>query len=339
MSRPGRSVCDESWEGQNAMEQVVARLLASDEPSVRYKVRVGVFGENPDSRAMRALRREIADSPRVRALLSQRSADGKIPGGPYRKWTGSHWVLTMLADLGYPEDDSSLRPMIEQGVSWAMRQTARVVEGRARRCASQEGNALLYMLRRGFADARCGALAERLMQCQWPDGGWNCDKRPEATHSSFHESLIPLRALNAYAQTTGRTDVRDAVRRAAEMFLDRSLYLRKTTGEVMRPRFAMIHYPYFWQYTFLHGLRVMAACGLIHDPRCAPALDLLESKRTPDGGFPAERRYYSVAREDAKRCRSGQTLVGWGPTSEKRTRLNEFATAEALCVLKAAGRA
>ena len=116
------------------------------------------------------------------------------------------------------------------------------------------------------------------------------------------------------------------------------LYRRKTTGEVIRPRFAMTHYPYFWQYNFSHGLKAMVECGLIRDPRCSSALDLLVSKRTPDGGFPAERKYYSVVAAGEKRCRSGQTLVGWGPTSQKRHHSNEFVTAEALSVLKAAGR-
>lgn len=320
------------------MKEVIDRLLKSEEPCVRYKVRVGVLGEDADDRSIRALRREIADSQRIRSLLAERNAEGVIPRSPYHKWMGSHWVLTVLADLGYPEGDRSLQGMVEQAATWALNLTAQIVDGRPRRCASQEGNALLYMLRLGFADERCDELAKRLMAWQWPDGGWNCDRRPEATHSSFHESLIPLRALNAYGAATGSEDVQGAVRRAAGMFLDRALYRRKTTGEVIRPRFAMTHYPYFWQYNFLHGLKAMVECGLIRDPRCSPALDLLVSKRTPDGGFPAERKYYSVVAAGEKRCRSGQTLVGWGPTSQKRHHSNEFVTAEALSVLKAAGR-
>jgi hypothetical protein len=123
------------------------------------------------------------------------------------------------------------------------------------------------------------------------------------------------------------------------MFLDRKLFRRKTTGEVIKAGFALMHYPYFWQYTFLHGLRTMAEAGFILDPRCGEALDLLESKQLPDGGFPAERKHYSVVGSREKRNRSGQILVGWGPTSAgPRKRSNDFITAEALSVLKAAGR-
>ena len=38
---------------------------------------------------------------------------------------------------------------------------------------------------------RCDELALRLAEWQWPDGGWNCDKRPEVVISSFMETLIP----------------------------------------------------------------------------------------------------------------------------------------------------
>ncbi|GAF98938.1 unnamed protein product, partial [marine sediment metagenome] len=84
------------------MKEVIDRLLKSEESSVRYKVRVGVLGEDTDGRSVRALRREITGSERVRSLLAERNADGVIPRSPYHKWMGSHWVLTVLADLGYP---------------------------------------------------------------------------------------------------------------------------------------------------------------------------------------------------------------------------------------------
>jgi len=323
------------------MHPVVDRLLKSDEPCVRYRIRIGVLGEDPDSSAMRRLRRDIATNTRVQTLLSERTVDGTIPRSPYQKWTGAHWVATLLAEIGYPSGDTSLKPIVDQGVNWCCKAKPRPpwpVDGRWRRCASQQGNAILYAIRLGFADDRIEQMARDLVAWQWPDGGWNCDQRPEATHSSFHESLIPLRGLNAFTELSGNAGTRRVVKRAADMFLERKLYLRKTTGEVIHPRFAVTHYPYFWQYNFLHGLKAMVECGMIRDPRCTLALDLLESKRTPDGGFPAERRYYSVVSSGERNCRSGQTHVGWGSTSEKRRRSNEFVTAEALCVLKAADR-
>ena len=75
----------------------------------------------------------------------------------------------------------------------------------------------------------------------------------------------------------------------------------------------------------------MCEAGFIKDPRCSDAIDLLETKRLPGGGYPAESKYYK-----GKNAKAGRSLVGWGPVGS--TRLNEFVTVDALCVLKEAGR-
>jgi hypothetical protein len=74
-----------------------------------------------------------------------------------------------------------------------------VVDGLARRCASQEGNALAVACRLGMAgDPRAELLARSLVGWQWPDGGWNCDVRASGRRSSFHESLPPAWGLHEY---------------------------------------------------------------------------------------------------------------------------------------------
>src|SRR5688572_28814319 len=92
---------------------IVNALLKSEEPSIRWKTRVHVLGDDRKSKAVRALEEEIRRSPRVRALLSRRDQLGR-PGTArkvYYKWQGLHWVLASLADLGYPEGDESLHPL------------------------------------------------------------------------------------------------------------------------------------------------------------------------------------------------------------------------------------
>jgi len=271
-------------------------------------------------------------------LLSERQPDGTIPRHPYAKWDGAHWVLAALADLGHPPGDQSLIPLREQVLEWLLspgreRRIGRRVDGRTRFCASQEGNAIYSLLALDLADERVELLVERLLETQWPDGGWNCDVRPEADTSSFHESVLPLRALALHARRTGSKASRDAADRAAELFLVRSLFRRRRDGAVMRPGFIRLHYPAYWHYDILAGLKVMAEAGHIHDERCREALDLLEAKRLPDGGFPAEAKYYRVA--DGKV--SGRSLVDWGPTGAQVS--NPFVTRDALAVLRAAGRA
>lgn len=335
------------------MDAVVDRLLSSEEPSIRHKVRVGVLGEDPESVAIRRLRAEVKRSPRVQALLRSRDEEGRLRPlrHIYRKWIGAHWVLATLADIGYPSGDEDLVPIRDQVLDGWLRPKGileyvydgavpahrrslgvPVVQGRARRCASQQGNALFAAVALGLMDERCDRLARLLIRWQWPDGGWNCDRRPEAVNSSFWESLIPLRALARYARATGDDNAERAAERAAEVFLKRRLYRRISDGQVMNEQFTRLHYPCYWRYDILFALKVLGEAGFISDHRCGEALDLLQSKQLADGGWPAEERFYRTA----EIATSGCDLVSWGGVNKRR--LNEWVTADALCVLRRAGR-
>ena len=327
-------------------------LLASPEPSIRYKLRAGVLGENPASPSMRALREDIRRSPRVRALLDGRARDGRLlrGRGVYQKWQGAHWTMATLADLGYPPGDRELVPIRDQLLEqWLApeffeefeceskakcyaRPGVPVMAGRHRRCASQQGNTLFAIVTLGLADSRTERLVERLLHWQWPDGGWNCDKDPAADTSSFMESLTPMRGLAAFRRSTGDRRAGAAVDRAARVFLDRELCKRCSDGRIIRREFVELHYPLYWHYDILGGLKVMAEAGKIGEAGCRFALDTLESKRLPDGGFPAEARHYKAGQATAL----GTDVVDWGGTSKRAS--NPWVTADALCVLAAAGR-
>jgi hypothetical protein len=327
---------------------IVERLVASHEPSVRYKALVKILGDDPDSQKLRKLRSKIRSSQRVKQLLSERRSDGRIPYHPYGKWYGSHWVLTDLADLYYPEEDRTLIPLREQEHEWLFSETHLKTapysrsrggddfsEARPRIHASMEGNAVFSILRLGLHDEKTDELVDRLLRTQWPDGGWNCDRRPAPANpviSSFHETLVPLRALSLHGQVRNSQRSRLAARKAARIFLKRRMFRKQRDGRIINDSFVKLHYPPYWHYDVLFGLKVMAEAGLVKDTRCKDALDLLESKQLPDGGFPAEARYYHLQ----KHPRSAMSLVNWGGVSSAR--MNEFVTVDALHVLKAAGR-
>jgi hypothetical protein len=322
------------------MKDLVARLLKSEEPSVRYTVLTGVLGKGPRSRAVKEAQAAVKKSQRVRDLLSERGADGLIPLNPYSKWLGAHWVLATLADIGYPPGDNNLIPLREQVLGWLLSdehtKSVPIINGRARRCGSQEGNALFAMLTLGLADVRADELAARLIKWQWPDGGWNCDRRPEAMNSSYHESFIPLRALSLYAERTGDGEAKAAVKRAAELFLKRRLFKRLSDGGVMDAAFTRLRYPTYWHYDVLAGLKALTVAGFARDRRCADALDLLESKQLAGRGWPAQGKYYRYYPPGKPTGAGPPSRVDWGPTG--KTKINEWVTADALYVLREAGR-
>ena len=331
-------------------------LLKSDEPSIRWKVRVGVVGEDPDSRRIRDLREEIRQSPRARALLAGRDRHYAREAKVYSKYRGAHWALAALADIGYPACDESLIPMRNQVLDFWLSapfykefdsagsvpkhrgaEGVPRIRGRYRRCASQQGNALLSVTRLGLGDSRSERLVERLLHWQWPDGGWNCDRNPSADTSSFMETLLPMRALTAYANTSGDYAARESANRASEVFLSRHLFKRCSDAKIIHSNFIVMHYPLYWHYDFLGALNAMAEMGTINDPRCADALDLLERKELPRGGWAAEGKFYKVSPKlDTSGSFGSDSLVDWGGSGKNR--MNEWITADALYVLRAAGR-
>jgi len=311
-------------------------------PVIAYRARRLLAGESEGTPAMRRLRREIGECRMAQDLL--RGLDMER-WSPYRKWQGPHWTLYSLAEIAYPPGDRRLFPVRQRVLEWMFSpaflkppSTAIYPDQpeRPRRCASMEGNAIWSQLGLGIVDeTRVPLLVDRLLAMQWPDGGWNCDKRPGARTSSVQETLLPLRGLAAWQRATGEARVRKATARAAEVLLQRRLLWRQRDGELIRPEWGgpvdKIHYPIRF-YDVLSALLVMTEIGRVGDPRCQMALDMLERKRLADGMFPVE---WTNTRP-ADRIQSRGTYADWGPRSLKTG--NPFVTIDALYVLQAAGR-
>ncbi|MEE4193760.1 MAG: hypothetical protein V2J07_01045 [Anaerolineae bacterium] len=321
---------------QEKTQAMIDRLLHHTEPAIRLKTMVDVLGKPLDDPEVKHVQQELMESVLVKTLIAQtRDENGELRSS-YSKWRGGHWCLATLADFHYPKGDERLLPMRDAHIEWFFSERWQTMirklikNGLQRRCASQEGNAIFSHLRLGIANDRIHDLAAELVAWQWPDGGWNCDKDPAAHTSSFHETLIPLRALVEYNRHFDNPDTKTAAERAKEVFLTREMMYGLRSGEIIHPNFAKLYYPYYWHYGYLIGLKVIAEGGWIDDPRCQKALEYLQTKQLPDGGFPAEKRYY----QHSKPTTSGYTLVDWGGVSKKNSNL--WVTVEVLGVLSAA---
>jgi hypothetical protein len=318
------------------MQEIINSLLNSPEPSIRNKILVNVLKKNLLSPEIRSLQNEIRNSARVKTLLLKRNRKGIFPYHPYAKWYGAHYTLSILAEIDYPPGDKSLFPLIEQALTMYFPQeyfcTQREQKIPTRIHACIPGNTIYYALKLGYDDKRIDRLMEVILENRWPDGGWNCDLGATGKTSSFEETLIPLRALSLYSKIKNNSEVKKICIETAEVFLKRKLYKRVKDGKVMRDRFTLLHYPTYYQYDILFGLKIMTETGFIKDKRCSDALDLLESKRLDDGGFPAEQRFYNTSVNAV----SQYSPVNWGGTSKRK--MNEWVTADALFVLKESGR-
>ena len=246
----------------------------------------------------------------------------------YAKWSGAFWRLISLVDLGVGPDHPGAVAAAEATLEWVAKPSRlaeihrRRIEGRVRRCASMEGRALQVCLDVGLrGDPRLDTLAESLVDTQWPDGGWNCDRKPHVTHSSFNETWGPILGLAKYGAT-------DAAARGADFLLRHRVVFSHRTGEPAHPVMLKLHFPAYWHYDVLAGLRTLAATDGLSDSRAGDALDLLEGARRPDGTWRTQGRWWK--RPGSKG--SNVEVVDWGDAA------NEVLTGQAESVLRTAGR-
>ena len=94
------------------------------------------------------------------------------------------------------------------------------------------------------------------------------------------DSWEGLAALAEIPEDDRDESVRRSIARGAEFFLDRHLM---EEGKVRYPPWFRIHYPNHYFYDVLVGLRILTRLGYGADPRLAPALRWLRSKRASDG--------------------------------------------------------
>lgn len=110
---------------------------------------------------------------------------------------------------------------------------------------------------------------------------------------------------------------------------ERRLFRGRRSGKAINPRWLELHYPLYWHYDILHGLLLLSRVVGLTDPRVNEALDILESKRRPDGTWRAGGSYW----KPPGRTVTGVDVVDWG-----RSGPNQMIMLNALRVLRAAGR-
>jgi hypothetical protein len=313
----------------------VSWLLSSDEPAIRYRARTWLLGRSEEAPEVRSDRAAIRDG-RIVATLMEFPAPSVTP---YRKWWGLHWRLVSLADFALPVDHDDIRSRLDAAIDRELHWIAHPrhleaiprLNGLYRADASIEGNALYAASRFGRAgDERARRLVEKLLEWQWPDGGWNCDRRSSGYRSSFHESWATAIGLAAYHDATGDPETLAAARRTTELLLDHQVFRTLDGRRQIHSAMAALHWPAYWHYDVLAGLRVLLAVDptLLTDPRATLALDLVRSRALPDGRFAPTRAWWQAGRH----VTSPTDVVDWG-----RDRPSEVLTLHALRVLKLAG--
>ena len=281
----------------------VIRWLLESDPSIRWQV-MRDLTESPDEEVA-AERARVAIEGAGAGLLTLQAADGRWGGAAWNHgWDSTMHVLWLLREMGLdPASDEARRAvgLVRDRVTW-------------RGCGPEEAddnpffageiepciNAQVAASGAYFGQDVRG-LVERLLGEQMPDGGWNCDAPNGSTRSSFNTTICVLEALLEYERAgNGTPVVTEARLRGQEYLLERRLFRRRSTGQVIErdrkghgswTRFA---FPTWWHYDVLRGLEYLRSAGVTPDERVAEAIELVASKRDSDGRWPLETRYPGV---------------------------------------------
>jgi len=271
---------------------VIDWLLDSD-PAIRWQVMRDLTDAPREKVA--AERARVAREGWGARLLALQGEDGQWAGGacfPGRslykpdKNEGQPWIstlptLTLLVDFGVDPSSDQVRRAIAQVRDHCRWEHAgqHFFSGEVEPCINGRTVTLGT-----YFDQDVNDIVARLVGEQLEDGGWNCEAERGSLRSSFATTINVLEGLLAHERATGGSAESITARRQGEEYLlERNLYRRKSTGEVVNPAWLQFSFPAQWHYDLLRALEYFRSVGDAPDSRIDEAIDLLRSKQQPDG--------------------------------------------------------
>ncbi len=253
-------------------------LLESD-PAISWQARRDLLSEPVD--AVAAERARVAHEGWAAQLLALQMPDGHWGDDLANPEWITFLALVLLWDMGLdPMSDEARRAvaLVRDNLTWHW-WDKRFFEGEVEPCIN--GRVLAVG---AYFGQDMQPLVERLLGEQMEDGGWNCEQENGSTRGSFHSTINVLEGLLEHERAAGATPKVTAAReRGHEYLLERRMLRRRSTGELIDPAFVQLAYPTGYHYDVLRGLDYLRAAGVRADERTSEAIDVVASKRGPDG--------------------------------------------------------
>jgi hypothetical protein len=270
-------------------------LLDSD-PAIRWQVLRDLVDAPADEVA--AERARVATEGWGARLLDLQDDDGTwaggacFPGGYFdqpreddsgQPWTSTLPTLQLLYEFGIDPADERVRRAVERakdGCRWEHAGQP-FFEGEVEPCINGRVVALGAYFGLDVSHVVAGLLGEQL-----EDGGWNCEAERGSVRSSFATTINVLEGLLEHERARGGSPESLAARRRGEEYLlERNLFRRKSTGEVVDRAWLQFSFPVRWHYDVLRALDYFRSAGGAPDPRVDEGIEFVRSKRQPDGAW------------------------------------------------------
>ena len=271
---------------------IVLDWLLDSDPAIRWQVLRDLV--HAPSEVVTAERARVATEGWGARLLALQGEDGQWAGGacfpaegwrrdedPGQPWTSTLPMLQLLHDFGVDPGADRVQQAVAQIRDHCRWEHAGqpFFSGEVEPCINGRTVALgVY-----FGQDVEGIVA-RLLGEQLADGGWNCEAEYGSVRSSFDTTINVLEGLLAHERAAGGSAESIAARRRGEEYLlERKLFRRKSTGEVVNPAWLQFSFPTRWHYDVLRALDYFRAVGNAPDARMDEAIDVIRSRRQSDG--------------------------------------------------------
>lgn len=269
---------------------VIKWLLDSD-PSIRWQVMRDLTDE-PDE-VVAAERSRIASEGWGAQILKLQRPDGNWgDGASIPKWKSNLYTLLLLRDMGVDPKSGQARKAVDlmrDKVTWGPEfGDSPFFEGEVEPCIN--GHTLALGCYFGEVSDR---LFDRLLGEQLKDGGWNCEAERGSVRSSFHTTICVLEGLLEYEKAKGATTaVTDARVRAQEYLLERRMFRRLSSGEVIDRNWTRFSFPTTWHYDILRGLDYLRKAAVEPDERITEAVEIVVKRQHQNGRWPLHASHF-----------------------------------------------